>query len=180
MTYVKYAAFFRNVNLGHPRCPSKAALEAAFLEAGAADAASFQTNGTVCFALPARRSVRRLLAEVSRRLNASCGLVEPVFVRPLAPLAALVARDPFAGISLEGRERCATLLSEGALLPCLPFATPRGDLELLGVVEGIVLSVRRSAGPGPGNPNPVVEKRTGLPATTRNWSTLVRLVEKFG
>src|SRR4051812_25850100 len=101
MANLKYAAFFRNVNLGHPRCPSKATLEAAFHEAGAADAASFQTNGTVCFSLPARRSAQRLLADVKRRLNASCGLVEPVFVRPAAALSALVARDPFAGIDLE-------------------------------------------------------------------------------
>jgi uncharacterized protein (DUF1697 family) len=177
---LKYVAFFRNVNLGHPRCPSKAVLEAAFADAGAADAVSFQTNGTVCFVLPARRSPRRLLAAVSRTLNAATGLVEPVFVRRLDALAALVASEPFAGVDPDRvYERCVTLLSEGVPPPALPLATPRGDVEVLRVAGDIVLSVSRQIGAGPGSPNALIEKCTGRPATTRNWNTLVRLVQKF-
>jgi uncharacterized protein (DUF1697 family) len=46
---VKYAAFFRNLNLGRKNCPSKAQLEQAFLDAGAREASSFLTNGTLVF-----------------------------------------------------------------------------------------------------------------------------------
>jgi uncharacterized protein (DUF1697 family) len=177
---LKYAAFFRNVNLGHAGCPSKAALEAAFAGAGAADVASFQTNGTVCFALPARLSPRRLLSTVSRALNEATGLAEPVFVRRLDTLAALVASDPFTGVHRDRvHECCATLLSDGVTPAALPPASARGDVEVLRIDGGVVLSLSRRIGAVPGNPNVFVEKHSGRPATTRTWNTVVRLVRKF-
>jgi uncharacterized protein (DUF1697 family) len=45
----KYAAFFRNLNLGRSNYPDRQGFEAAFLEAGAPHAASFLTNGTLVF-----------------------------------------------------------------------------------------------------------------------------------
>ena len=65
------------------------------------------------------------------------------------------------------------------MLPVLPFVTARGDLELLRAEDTHVLSVSRWVGKSAGSPNAWLERTLGEPATTRNWRTVVRLVEKY-
>jgi len=178
---MRYAAFLRNVNLGRPGSPTRAQLESAFLEAGAASAVSFQVNGTLVFA-PARGArPRALAASACERLRASCGMREPVFVRSVAELQALVASDPFAGQVAEGRDFCCItfLGAPRRTLPALPLVSARGDLELLRSDDTHVLSVSRWVGKSGGSPNAWLERQLGEPATTRNWRTVARLVERY-
>ena len=181
MSGMRYAAFLRNVNLGRPGSPTRAQLESAFLEAGAASAVSFQVNGTLVFA-PARGSrPRALAARACELMRASCGMREPVFVRSVAELQALVDGDPFAGQVAEGRDACCIsfLGAPRKPLPTLPLASPRGDLALLRSDDTHVLSISRWVGKSGGSPNAWLERQLGEPATTRNWRTVVRLVEKY-
>ncbi len=179
---MRYAAFLRNVNLGRPGSPTRAQLEAAFLESGAATAASFQVNGTLVFTLAPGARPRAVASRACAAMARSCGLREPVFVRSVAELRALVDADPFAGQVAEGLDACClTLLgAPRTALPALPLATPRGDLELLGHDDTHVFSVSRWRGKSGGSPNAWLEKHLGEPATTRNWRTIVRLVDKHG
>ena len=179
---MRYAAFLRNVNLGRPGSPTRDQLEAAFLDAGAASAASFQVNGTLVFT-PAPGMRPRALAQRARaHLRTSCGMREPLFVRAVAELEALVASDPFAGQVAGGRDACCiTFLGAPCRpLPALPLVSPRGDLELLRSDDTHVLSISRWVGASAGSPNAWLERHFGEPATTRNWRTVVRLVEKHG
>ncbi len=177
----RYAAFFRNVNLGRPSSPTRAQLEAAFLESGAASAWSFQVNGTLVFTLAPGARPRAVAARACAAMRAGCGLREPVFVRRVDELAALVASAPFAGVQAQGRDACCVtwLDSPRAALPALPFVTPRGDVELLAATGSEVLSVSRWIGKSAGSPNALLERLLDASATTRNWRTLVRLVEKY-
>ncbi|MCK9685183.1 DUF1697 domain-containing protein [Scleromatobacter humisilvae] len=181
MSVARYAAFLRNVNLGRTNSPTRDQLEAAFLAAGAATAQSFQVNGTLVFT-PARGTrPRALAARACEALAASCGMREPVFVRSVDELRALVASDPFAGQVADGRDACCIsfLGAPRKPLPTLPLATPRGDLELLRADDTHVLSVSRWVGASAGSPNAWLERTLGELATTRNWRTVVRLVEKY-
>jgi uncharacterized protein (DUF1697 family) len=177
----RYAAFLRNVNLGRPLSPGRAQLESAFLEAGAASASSFQVNGTLVFTLAPGARPRVVAARACAAMRASCGLREPVFVRRVDELAALVASDPFAGVVAEGRDACCITFvgAPRQALPEFPVVTARGDLELLRSDDTHVLSVSRWVGSSAGSPNAWLERILGVPATTRNWRTLVRLVEKY-
>jgi uncharacterized protein (DUF1697 family) len=181
MSGATHAAFLRNVNLGRPRSPTRAQLEAAFLAAGAEAAHSFQVNGTLVFA-PARGTrPRAVAARACEALREACGLREPVFVRRVDELRALVGSDPFAGQVVEGRDACCIsfLGAPRKPLPALPLVTARGDLELLRAEDANVLSVSRWVGASAGSPNAWLERHLGEPATTRNWRTVVRLVEKY-
>ena len=97
MSVARYAAFLRNVNLGRPNSPTRVQFEAAFLASGAASAASFLVNGTLVFTLAPGARPRAVAARACDALRAACGMREPVFVRSVAELQALVASDPFAG-----------------------------------------------------------------------------------
>lgn len=177
----RHAAFLRNVNLGRPGAPDRAAFEAAFLEAGAVRASSFLVNGTLVFDTPAGLRPRALAGRACALLRERCGLREPVFVRSVAALAALVADAPFAGVPLaEGDAHCVSFVAASRIaLPALPFTNPRGDVALLAATDGEVLSLSRRLGVSAGSPNALLEKLLGVPATTRTWRTVVRLVEKF-
>jgi len=185
MTTTSYAAFFRNVNLGRPHCPTRAQLEAAFLESGAASASSFLVNGTLVYACEPGERPRAVALRACAALRASCGLREPVFVRSVAVLGELVARRPFAGVVAEGRDTCCItfLQSHKPPLPATPCAAQRGAVEFIAFDGSEAFSVARLAGGGRGSnigsPNAVLERLLDAPATTRAWRTIERLVSKY-
>jgi uncharacterized protein (DUF1697 family) len=179
---MKHAAFFRNLNLGRPRCPTRTQFEAAFLAAGAESATSFLTNGTLVFEARNRTLAREVLGQASQAMAAECGLREPGFLRSVDHLAHLVVLDPFAGVDRESvYEVCITFLdAKHPALPALPLASKRDDVQLLSATEGEVFSISRVVGNTPGSPNALLEKLLGTPASTRAWNTVVRLVDKHG
>ena len=189
MTTARYAAFLRNVNLGRPNSPTRAQLEDAFLASGAASAESFLVNGTLVFTLAPGARARAVAARACEAMRASCGMREPVFVRSVEELRVLVESDPFGEARgaaalrapLSSRDAyCITFLGAAReALPALPFVTARGDLELLRADDTHVLSASRWIGKSAGSPNAWLERTLGEPATTRNWRTVVRLVEKY-
>ncbi|MEJ8854265.1 DUF1697 domain-containing protein [Variovorax robiniae] len=178
---MRYAAFFRNLNLGRPNCPTRVQFEQAFIDAGAMAAQSFLTNGTIAFDV-GERAVDALLDEAAQLLATRCGLREPGFVRELSYLAALAKVAPFEGIDRSTvYELCITFLHADAVVPQdLPVISPRGDVQIVHVTDAEVLSVAHKFGQSPGSPNAYLEKSLGLPATTRAWNTVLRMLDKHG
>lgn len=177
----KYAAFFRNLNLGRPNCPNRTQLEAAFITAGAEDAASFLSNGTVVFSAGSNSKAVKILSLARHTLQEQCGLKEPAYMRSLAALAELAALDPFAAIVPEQvYERCVSFLHADSAMPAAPLESKRRDVEILHFTAAEALSVSRKVGNSPGSPNAFLEQLLGLPVTTRSWNTLLRLLQKHG
>lgn len=179
---MKFAAFFRNLNLGRPPAPGKAQFEAVFIEAGAGTAASFLVNGTMVFEASSRRRAAQVLKQAQGLLLAANGFEEPAFLRSLDDLAALVRSDPFAGIDKASvYERCVTFLHPKLVLPePVPPANARGDVQVLACTQTELLTTAHKLGASPGSPNVFAEKTFGLPASTRAWNTVVRLVQRHG
>jgi len=177
---MKYAAFFRNVNLGRPRSPTKVQLEEAFLEAGATDAQSFLTNGTLVFTVRPRANPSRILDTASKQLRIACGLKEPGYVRSVAYLRELVELDPFVSVDQSTVYLCCVTFLHASVPvpPVVPIESKRRDVEVISFTGGEAMCLSRKIGNTPGSPNAFLEKLFGLPATTRNWNTVVRLVQK--
>jgi len=176
----KYAVFFRNTNLGRPPSPTRAQLESAFLAAGAETASSFLTNGTLVFAATTESKARRIVSIARRLLKAECGLEEPAELRSVEHLAALVAAEPFsAAAKRDVYQYCVSFLSLDGERPTTPLKSKRGDLEIFSITASEAFSVVRVVGRSPGSPNAHLEKAFDRPATTRNWNTVVRLVQKY-
>lgn len=179
---MRFAAFFRNVNLGRPGSPSREQLIAAFEAAGGGEVQSFRAHGNVVFAAAGLREAQTLAEAARDRLGRICGLCEPVYARSLKHLARLVASAPFADAPRDDiYEHCVSFLPAGLRSkPAVPLLTPRRDVEVLRFLAGEAFSVIRRIGSSPGPVNAVLERQFGAPTTTRNWSTVLRLVEKYG
>lgn len=178
---MRYAAFFRNLNLGRRNCPDRGQFEAAFLDSGAATARSFLANGTIAFDAGSGQDAMGILGRASDLLAARFGMVEPAFLRDMAHLAWLAGTAPFDAIEAASVHGCfVTFVHRDARPGRLPAGSRRGDVEVVGITALEVLCTARQVGQGIGNPNAFVEKSLGAPATTRAWNTLLRLVDRHG
>ena len=177
---MKYAAFFRNLNLGRPNCPDKSRFEEAFLAAGASFASSFLTNGTMVFEVGAGGRARKVFAAACANLRESCGLAEPGYIRTVEYLAELVTLNPFSEVEPGSvYERCTSFVHpQSSPLAQIPLESRRRDVRVLMTTETEVHSVSLKIGNTPGSPNAFLEKLLGLPVTTRSWNTVVRLVQR--
>jgi len=177
----QHVAFFRNLNLGRPRCPTRGEFEGAFLAAGAQHASSFLTNGSIVFTAGPGTTARAVLAGASTLLRESCGLEEPGFLRSMKRLVELVRSDPFSGVDRDAAYACCvTFVRSPRSLTghTLPEGSRRGDVRLIAHAQSEVLCLSLKLGASPGSPNAWIEKLLGEPATTRNWNTVARLVDK--
>jgi hypothetical protein len=177
---MRFVAFFRNVNLGQGINPTRPQLEAAFAEAGAPNASSFQTAGTVVFSAADEPAAEAAVAGARERLLALRGLREPAYVAPLAHLVELIRSNPFAGYDLAvAFDAGVTLMPRDALARLsLPLASPRGGFEVVCLTPYLAPTVGPRTSVARENPTPFFEKLRGVPATTRGWGTIVRLVKK--
>ena len=164
-----WVAFFRNLNLGQPRSPSRSQLVDAFEAEGATDVLSHQVNGTVAFATAG--DPQALADAVAARLGPVCGYADVAPVRSLEWLAGLGLDDLPDGCEL-------TVFDGPSPFPePLPW-TPSADVTVLAadgdhaIVQNHV--ERRSQG------TRVVEARLGVRATSRGVGTVQRLLARLG
>jgi uncharacterized protein (DUF1697 family) len=165
--------FMRGVNVGGHRTFRPAALAkdlAAYDVVSIGAAGTFVVRGTV------GKTVLR--AEILRRLPFEA----EVILCPARAVTGLVAEEPFPrGSTAAGIKRYVSVLAKRpAAAPRFPLgrpATGAWQVRLLGVHGPFVLSLHRWAGKTLLYPNTVVEKELGVPATTRGWDTLGRIVK---
>lgn len=172
---MKHVALLRNLNVGQRGHPSTAQILAAFTEVGAADALSFQSNGTVVFTAPpgqGESQAHRAVVALAR----TAGLEREVFTRPLDFLRPIVAAH---GSTADAHVRELTLHGGPELEPDDPAVLEAERLARCTVLD---------AGPGwvvtlnhrerQSNGTPLVERVIGTPATSRGLPTLARLLDK--
>lgn len=165
-----HVAFFRNLNLGQPRSPTRTQLLEAFAAEGGRDVLSHQSNGTVAFTCDT--DPQALADAVAERLGPVCGYADVVPVRPL---------DQLGDLGLEALpEGCELTVFDGApeLPVALPWSSPGGEVTILSAGPGhaVVLNhlERRSNG------TPAIERLLGVRATSRGVGTVLRLLARVG
>ncbi|WP_158934752.1 DUF1697 domain-containing protein [Burkholderia sp. S171] len=177
----KHVAFFRNLNLGRPNCPTKVQFEEAFAAAGAVSASSFLTNGTMVFTTSPGSQPQKVLNRACETLRGTCGLKEPGYIRTIAYLTQLITLDPFGEIESNSVHACCVSFlhaAEDSSALQLPLESKRGDVKVLQLTHSEAFSLSVKVGNSPGSPNAFLEKLLGIPVTTRSWNTIVRLVQK--
>ncbi len=119
-------------------------------------------------------------AAIRREILAQLPFEPAIVVRPASEILALVASDPFRGVSLSRDLRgwVAALSGRPKARLELPLTSPRGKDWSVRVdrVEGVfAMGLWRRRPQGFVYPNEFLEDALGLAATTRYWETIQRL-----
>jgi uncharacterized protein (DUF1697 family) len=174
---VRWVGFVRNVMLGREGV-DRALLVTTVLEAGATDARSHLATGNVTFEVRSAPAAGLVAHRLEEAVGLALGRDEMVAVRELAWLRDLVTSDPFAGLDAdEWAFEVAFLRHDSpAVDPArLPDA---GRTVVVRVQDRELLTARPRSGGGRPHVNTMLQRATGLQATSRGWSTLHRLAEK--
>jgi len=175
----RLVAFLKGINVGGHHIVAMERLKGIFEGLGFKDVSTYKQSGNVVF------DAGRLGPEATRKrvegaLSRELGYEVAVFVRTTADLAAIVRSAPKIAES-EVLTFLVTLLPEPLnRFPLrLPMTIPKSSAELLAAEGAQVYSVTRGGGDS-ALPNPFLEAKLGLKATTRNINVIREIVERFG
>ena len=173
----KYIALLRAVNVGGHGLVAMTDLRAAFTAAGCRNVSTYIQSGNVLF--EASGGAATITKKVRAALRAIVDGDPEVMLRTVAALREMVEAAPFreAQASAETKPYVAFLSRRPGHVPRLPLAVAAEAVELVGMTgrEVFAVSGRKKNG-GFGYPNLVVEKAFGVPATSRSWSTVTKLL----
>lgn len=145
------------------------------------DVRTLLASGNVVFGSN-RSNIAALSRWIEQRIEPELGYPVRVIVRSLDELEAIAATNPFRGVPVSPRTKLlVTLLSErpaGRFMG--PYTSPERDFKVLRVEDRTVFSVvtldgdRRSSGV-----MSFLERQFGTEQTTRNWNTIVRVLQAW-
>jgi uncharacterized protein (DUF1697 family) len=174
---VKQVAFFRAVNVaGHARIRT-AQLAKAFVTAGCRNVSTHLQSGNLIFELGSRAAAPAL-RRVRASLRSAMGEDPMIATRTAAEIQAL-ATTGFPGVlrlSPLVKRYVAFLFADPPADVRTPVVSRKEALEICEIRgrHAFVVSRRKPNGFF-GLPNNFVEAALGVPATTRNWSTITRI-----
>ena len=171
-----YVALLRGINVGGHNVAMER-LRALFGELGLTRVRSYIQTGNVFFE-SSEQDTRALRTSIERHLRAALGYDVATCLRTVAELEQLLANDPFAGLQATPNTRLAvTFLSEpvDVRLP-VPYQTPDGGYEVIGMTPTELFVVWHLQDGRPGKSYNLLEKQVGVPATTRFWHTTAKIL----
>jgi uncharacterized protein (DUF1697 family) len=161
--------FMRAVNIGGHQTfqPSKLARDLAEY-----DVKSIGAAGT--FVVLGKTTEARLRKAVLSKLT----IAPEMMIASAKDVAALAELKSFKDLGQDVHRYVTVMASALPKMPKLPISLPgTGDWQMrIAVITGpFALSYRRSVGQAKYYPNEVIEKRFGVAATTRNWTTITKI-----
>ncbi|MCP2167220.1 DUF1697 domain-containing protein [Goodfellowiella coeruleoviolacea] len=173
-------ALLRGINLGNRNKVGMAELAGLFVALGHSAVRTHLRSGNVVFAT-ASTDQARLAGDIEAALADELGLAVRVLLRDAAELRALVAANPFVARGADPAALHVTFLAEPpdpARWSERPVPDTRPD-EF--AVRGRDVYLCCPAGYGRTTLNNAFwERRSGVPATTRNWRTVTALLAMAG
>jgi uncharacterized protein (DUF1697 family) len=171
-----YIALLRGINVGGHQVKMEH-LRTLFGELGCEQVRSYIQSGNMFFRSN-ERDAPTLRAKIEVHLRTSLGYDVATCLRTREELEALVARDPFRGISVTPDMRLAVNFMAEPVLDTLslPYMTPDGAYEVMGMTPTELFVVWHLNNGRPGNSYGLLEKRFKVPATTRFWHTTLKIL----
>ena len=174
----QFVVFLRGINVGgHTVVKEK--LRETFASLGFQNVSTYKQSGNVIFdAGSADAEVIR--AKVEGKLRDVLGYDVAAFVHTIPRLKRIIDLEPFKGQDKEGASFLVTFLASAPpKFPLqLPLTIPKSTAQIISSKGTAVFSVTHGGGEG-GMPNPYLESKLKVKATTRNLNTIKEIVEKY-
>jgi uncharacterized protein (DUF1697 family) len=172
----RYVVFLRGINLGSSRRVAMTELRKTLQKAGYQHVRTLLQSGNVV--LSSNANPATLERDLTRTLRKAFGMEIAVVVRTREELAAVIARDPFAGHADDPARYQVSFLSAE------PDSRGVRELEEAQVSpERVVVIGREVYAWHPGGVGRselaklITDRRLGVGVTARNWRTLTKLLE---
>ena len=172
-----FVAFLRGINVGG-HIVKKEQLRGAFESLGFQNVVTHKQSGNVIFETGSSREVVK--PRIEEKLRGSLGFGVTVFLRTIPELKSIISQDHFNGQEKEDTSFMVTML------PChvpksrlqFPLTIPKSRAEILSARGSEVFSVTHGGGEG-ALPNPFLESKLNVKATTRNFNIIREIVQKY-
>lgn len=173
-----FVAFLRGINVGgHIVVKNK--LQEVFASAGFQNVSTYKQSGNVIFDA---NSVdpREIKSKIEERLRNSLSFEVAVLIRTIPQLKSIIDLDPFKGQSREGTSYLVTFLPTAfSAFPFqLPLTIPKSTAQVISSDGAQVFSITHGGGEG-ALPNPFLESKLKVKATTRNMNIIGEIVKKY-
>jgi uncharacterized protein (DUF1697 family) len=175
---VRFIVFLRAINVGGHNVTS-AKLQEALTSLEYRKVSVYKQSGNVILEAD-EANPTEIKRKVENTLCKKLGYEVAAFVRTIPQLKAIINLQPFNCYEKEGASFLVTFLAQAPMeLPFkLPITIPKSTAQIISIKGNEVFSVTHGGGEG-GLPNPFLESKLKLKATTRNMNTIVEIVDKF-
>lgn len=174
----QYVAFLRGVNVGGKKTIKMKQLADVLTAAGFRNVRTYIASGNVIFDAPAKDAAR-IARKMEKHLLNAFGCEITVVIRNVDDLRALIKRNPFKKPKPSADEMLFVtfLASPPPVKPRLPLRSKTENMEVIALTDGAAFIVAQRKKTGWfGFPHTFAEKEFRVPTTTRNWTTLVKIV----
>lgn len=176
---MRYIAILRGINVGANRKVPMAELKVLCAELGLINVQSYIQSGNIIFELAKPKPVSALQDRLHLTISETFGFDIPVIVRTAEEMAKSIANNPFLKEKDADIERLhLTFLKENPSpelvekIKQLQFLPDRFDI----IGNDVFIYCENGYGTSK-LINPFFEKKLGVTATTRNWKTVMKLLE---
>jgi len=176
---IKYVAFLRGINVGGNKLIKMADLREVFERSRFKNVRTYIQSGNVIFET-ADTDAHALVRKIEKKIYQAFGHEVTVILRTVAELKECLKGDPFKSIkSGEDVMLFVTFMSSEPINePRLPFVIAKENAEILAIKNrAAFLACRRKKNGMFGFPNACFEKELGVSATTRNPTTVNKILE---
>ena len=175
---VQFVVFLRGINVGgHTVVKEK--LREIFASLGFENVSTYKQSGNVIFDANTT-DPEAIKAKVEAKLRDVLGYDVAAFVYTVPQLKKIIELEPFKAHEKEGASFLVTFLaSTPSKFPLqLPLTIPKSTAQIISSKDTAVFSVTHGDGEG-GMPNPYLESKLKVKATTRNLNIIREIVEKY-
>ena len=175
----QYVAFLRGVNVGGKKPIKMKQLAGVLAAAGFRNVRTYIASGNVIFETSAKDPTR-IARKMEKYLLNAIGCRITVIIRNVDDLKAIIKRNPFKKPKPSADEMLFVtfLSSPPPVKATVPLRSKTENMEVIALTDGAAFIVARRKKTGWfGFPHAFAEKEFKVPTTTRNWTTVVKIVD---
>lgn len=171
-----YVAFLRGINVGGRNLIRMKDICQKLESVGFHNVASYRASGNILFESEEKQN--HIVEKIEKELHNMTDSDITVFLRDSFEIEEMVESEPFKGRESNSAKLYVTLISHKTPLDIvLPLKSLHADVEVFLLKDGNVFSQAYLRKGRYGAPNKLVESKFKLPATTRNWNTIMGLLD---
>jgi uncharacterized protein (DUF1697 family) len=174
----RFVVFLRGINVGG-HIIVKENLKEAFISLGLQNVYTYKQSGNVIFETDIA-NLQQIKIKIEDKLRSLLGYEVAAFIYTIPQLKSIIDLKTFKNQGKEGTSFLVTFLTNTpSTFPLqLPLTIPKSTAQIISAKGREVFSVTHGGGEG-ALPNPYLESKLKMKATTRNMNIIREIVEKY-